>query len=203
MGQWDSRDLAFDRYSWDEILFEFYLDSELSEVWDPPGGYSLRYEGNGYGDLDRVKILLDEPPRPVDVGATDFTIEWWLKARPGENGTASCSSEAERWVSGNTMLDRDVYGAGDHGDYGISLMDGRLAFGIHNGSEGTTACGSTDVADGDWHHLAVQREFSTGLLQIFVDGQLDGEAAGPAGDISYRDGRTVNPSYGDEPFLVI
>lgn len=203
MGQWDSYDDALDRYSWDEILFKYYEDSELSEVWVPPGGYSLRYEGNGYGDLDRVKIPLDDPHRPVDVGATDFTIEWWLKARPGENGTASCSSEADSWVSGNTMLDRDIFGPGDHGDYGISLMDGRLAFGVHNGTDGATACGTTDLADGAWHHVAVQRQLSTGLLQIYVDGQLDGETIGPAGDISYRDGRTVNPDYPREPFLVV
>ncbi|MEW6569498.1 MAG: carboxypeptidase regulatory-like domain-containing protein, partial [Chloroflexota bacterium] len=80
MGQYDSRDLAIDGYTWDEILTYFYPGSVFTPVWLPPGGYSLRFYGNGYGDLDRVKILIDAPARPADVGATDFTLEWWMKA---------------------------------------------------------------------------------------------------------------------------
>ncbi|MEW6569468.1 MAG: M23 family metallopeptidase, partial [Chloroflexota bacterium] len=49
-------------------------------LYYPEGEYSLRFYGNGYGDLDRVKILIDAPARPADVGATDFTLEWWMKA---------------------------------------------------------------------------------------------------------------------------
>jgi hypothetical protein len=32
------------------------------------GGSSLRFRGNGANDIDRVKIRLDDPPRPLDVG---------------------------------------------------------------------------------------------------------------------------------------
>ncbi|MFP3855154.1 MAG: SpoIID/LytB domain-containing protein, partial [Anaerolineales bacterium] len=211
MGQNESRDMAYDRYSWDEILDEFYVGSQLNEVWDPPGGYSLRYEGNGYGDLDRVKILLDDPARPVDVGTTDFTLEWWMKARPGENGGTSCTTAADAWRGGNILIDRDVFGPGDHGEYGVSLMNGRLAFGAHNGSQGITACGSTNVADDSWHHVAVQRTFSDGGLAIYVDGSLDGAIVGPTGDLTYRDGRTPLNSCGSDgdqpcskdPYLVL
>ena len=41
--------------------------------------YSLRFYGHGVDGVDRVEIPID-PSVPVDVGATDFTIEWWMKA---------------------------------------------------------------------------------------------------------------------------
>ncbi|HRE01485.1 MAG TPA: hypothetical protein PLV68_09300, partial [Ilumatobacteraceae bacterium] len=42
-------------------------------------GYSLRFFGTGRQDIDRVKLRLD-PPVPADIGATDFTLEFWVKA---------------------------------------------------------------------------------------------------------------------------
>ncbi|MGH2606130.1 MAG: LamG-like jellyroll fold domain-containing protein, partial [Anaerolineales bacterium] len=201
MGQWESHDMAYDRYTWDEILQYFYANTVISGVYPVPGGWSLRYEGNGYADLDRVKILLDGPARPIDVGASDFTLEWWIKALPGENGTAACVPGGDNWIRGNTLLDRDVFGAGDYGDYGISLAGGRLAFGVHNGTEAHTMCGSARLDDGTWHHVAVTRRAADGWLTIFVDGTLDVEGDGPDGDLSYRDGRTS--TYSNDPFLVI
>jgi hypothetical protein len=40
-------------------------------------GWALRFCGNGFGDIDRVKISIDAPPRPADVGVGDFTVEFW------------------------------------------------------------------------------------------------------------------------------
>ena len=36
---------------------------------------SLRFFGNGVGDIDRVKIPLEAPNRPANIGAGDFTID--------------------------------------------------------------------------------------------------------------------------------
>jgi len=199
MGQVESRDMAYDRYTWDEILFAFYDGAALSPAWNPPGGYSLRFYGNGYGDLDRVKIPID-PPVPADVGATDFTLEWWMKVLPGENGSTACSPSGNKWYFGNTIFDRDVYGDGDNGDFGVSLAGGRIAFGVGRGAESTTICGTTDLADAQWHHVAVVRSLS-GEMKIFVDGSLEASGTGPAGDITYRDGRST--SWPNDPFLVV
>ncbi len=167
---------------------------------------SLRFLGTGTGDIDRVKIPLDAPPRPVDVGATDFTLEWWMKAAPGDNaaGQATCDA-ADGWITGHVLLDRDVFGDGDHGDFGVSVTGCRLAFGVSAGAAGTTICGGTDVADGAWHHVAVTRRRADGRLRIYVDGVLDAAGAGGVGpdrDVSYRDGRPT--AYPDsDPFLVL
>ena len=162
--------------------------------------YSLRFYGHGVDDVDRVRIPID-PPVPADVGVTDFTFEWWMKATLEQNGSPGCAPGGDNWIYGNIIFDRDIWGPGDHGDYGISLAGGRIAFGANNGDSGETLCGSVLVADGSWHHVAVTRHRADGLLRIFVDGLLDGEVDGPGGDASYRDGRGTG--YEDDPFLVI
>jgi len=198
MGQVESAEMAYDLHTWDEILLEFYDNGALSPVWNPPGGFSLRFYGNGYADIDRVKIRID-PPVPADVGATDFTLEWWMKANPGENASGACTPGDDNWVFGNQVFDRDVFGDGDYGDYGVSLAGGRIAFGVGRGAEGTTICGTTNLADSTWHHVAVTRSLD-GWMRIFIDGDLDGEGQGAAGDISYRNSRST--SHSDDPFLV-
>ena len=163
-------------------------------------GYALQFNGTGANDIDRVKIRID-PNTPIDVGA-DFTLEWWMKANLQDNGgSVNCGAEAG-WITGNIMLDRDVYNAGDYGDYGISLHRGRIAFGVSRGSSGTTLCGTTVVADGVWHHIAVTRANSTGQLAIYVDGVRDALGTGPTGDVSYRNGRATGFPNSD-PYLVI
>ena len=166
-------------------------------------GFSLRFHGNGVNDIDRVKIPINNPARPADIGATDFTAEFWMKALPGENGAGNCSPGTDNWITGNIMFDRDINGPGDHGDYGISLFSDGIAFGVHSGviGDGNGICGVTKVADGQWHHIAVTRRQSDGLLRIFVDGMLDAEGTGPTGDVSYRDNRPVGSP--NDPFLVI
>lgn len=164
---------------------------------------SLRFFGHGVAapGLDRVEIPLDAPARPVDVGAGDFTLELWLKALPGENTVAMvCNTGNDSWINGNILLDRDIFGPGDFGDFGISLMNRRLAFGAANSSAGATACSALVVDDGQWHHLAFTRRASDGRLRIWVDGVLDATVTGPSGNLSYRDGRGGQPK---DPFLVL
>jgi hypothetical protein len=175
-----------------------------TSAWAQGPGFALRFFGPGVTapDQDRVKIPLED--RPVNIGATDLTIEWWMRAYAAENSASAerCRPGVENWIAGNIIFDRDVFGRGDLGDYGISLLGRRLAVGVHNGAGGIGICGATDIADGAWHHVAVTRRFSSGLLQIFIDGQLDGVGFGAGGDISYRSGRpTTFPN--SDPFLVI
>ncbi len=162
-------------------------------------GFSLRFYGNGGRDIDRVKILVEG--QSVNAGG-DFTLEWWMKATQAENTSSACRSGAgDLWIFGNILFDRDVFGPGDYGDYGISLAGGRIAFGVNRGGTGFTLCGTSNVADGRWHHIAVTRRASDGQMQIFVDGRLDAEGIGPTGDIRYRDGRLT--SYPNDPYLVL
>jgi hypothetical protein len=161
---------------------------------------SLRFYGNGENDIDRLKIPLNDPPRPMDIGSTDFTLEWWMKANPGENNAVSCTPGDQNWESGNHVFDRSVYQEDGSGELGVSLADGRIAFGVNNGTESDTLCGITDIADGNWHHVAITRGLD-GSMRIYTDGTLDAETTGPLGDISYPDGfAETDPN---DPYLVI
>ncbi len=173
----------------------------MTAVRGQSAGYSLRFYGNGTGDIDRVKIPVD-PTNSADISGS-FTIEFFIRVNAGENRSGACTTGEAGWTNGNIILDRDIFGSGDYGDYGISLFgqSGVIAFGVTRDTTGDTICGTRNVVDGNWHHIAVTRDSSTGALALYVDGVLDGTANGPTGDISYRDGRRT--SWPNDPFLVI
>ena len=120
-----------------------------------------------------------------------------MKASTPMTGGA-CAQYNNSWIYGNIILDRDVFGSGDRGDYGVSLFGqggGRIAFGVSRGSSGTTVCSTVGVADGEWHHVAVTRSSSSGLMAIYIDGQQRGSITGPTGDIATaRDARPGTPT---------
>ncbi|MGQ0600334.1 MAG: LamG-like jellyroll fold domain-containing protein [Anaerolineales bacterium] len=176
-------------------------------------GYALRFFGNGTGDIDRVKIQFDDPANtnpgpPADIGAEDFTLEFWMKATAADNSAPAitCGANGD-WVFGNIIVDRDRFS--QERDYGLSLANGRVVFGVNGpGNVSQTLCGTTSVLDGAWHHIAVQRRRSDGWLWIFVDGLLQAQADGPDGDISYPDdgvpGNFCNgPCMNSDPYLVL
>lgn len=170
-----------------------------------PQNYAVRFYGHGTNDIDRIKIPLDNPNRKLDVGG-DFTIEFQMKALLADNpgGTSATQGYNDDWTLGHVIIDRDIFGGGDYGDYGISLANGRIAFGVNNGSNSYTLIGTSNVADGSWHHIAVTRNSITGVMQIFVDGVTDDNfSSGVSGDVSYRDGRTITNGWVNEPYIVI
>jgi hypothetical protein len=183
----------------------------------PETDHSLRFYGNGTGDIDRVKIRVDDPANanpgpPVDVGAADFTIEWWMKTAVGQNNASAIAcGDNNNWVHGNTILDRSR--RDNDNDFGVSMAGGHIAFGVGGAGTGDfTLCGAMPVDDGLWHHIAVERRFSDGHLWIFVDGKLDAQADGPDGDVSYPDsGLPANlcgptgdqPCTSTDPYLVL
>jgi hypothetical protein len=161
---------------------------------------SLRFFGTGTGGIDRVEIAID-PQVPADVGAGDFTIDFWVRTNTVMfTWAATCTAGANGWQSGNVVIDRDRMSASDHGDFGIAVTRGGIAFGVSKGGTAAGLCGTANVFDGSWHHVAVTRVAATGALALYVDGNPDGTATGPTGDISYRDGVT---GAAKDPFLVL
>ncbi len=172
---------------------------------------SLRFFGNGheYPGKDRVKVAL-QAEAPINV-ADDFTIEFWIKcSAPDNTGNVSAAGHGDGWITGNVLIDRDVYGNADPGDFGIAIGAAPglpanyrvIAFGVNRKGAGLTIQGRTNIADNKWHHIAITREGQTGMMSIFINGQPDASGQGPAGNIAYEPGR--NTSYPDsDPFLVI
>ncbi len=180
---------------------------------NPGGGFSLRFFGNGVNDIDRVKIQVDDPANsnpgpPVDVGATDFTLEFWMRANASENtaGPVSCGTNVS-WINGNIVFDRDRFN--QDRKFGLSIAGGQFVFGVSGQGTGDfTICGATNVLDGQWHHVAVERRRSDGRMWLFVDGNLEAQGDGPDGDVSYPDDGVPGnfcggPCTNSDPYLVI
>jgi glucose/arabinose dehydrogenase len=176
-------------------------------------GYSLSFNGTGSGDVDRVKIRVDDPANalpggPVDVGATDFTVEFWIRASAADNiaGAVVCGAN-NAWINGNIVVDRDRFN--QDRKFGVSIAGGVVVFGVSgNGTGDRTICGTTPVVDNQWHHVAVQRRRSDGFLSLYVDGALQASADGPDGDISYPDNGVPGnfcggPCTNSDPLLVL
>jgi Concanavalin A-like lectin/glucanases superfamily len=176
-------------------------------------GFGLRFRGNGVQDIDRVKIRIDDPSTsvggpPVDVGTGDFTIELWLKGTSAENPAPAVSCGANNnWIFGNIVVDRDRYD--QDRDFGVSIAGGRVTFGVGGAGTGErTICGTSNVLNGQWHHIAVQRRRADGWLWLYIDGVLQAQGDGPDGDVSYPDNGVPRSSCGgpctnSDPFLVI
>jgi hypothetical protein len=179
----------------------------------PVQGLSLRFYGNGVDDIDRVKIRVDDPATslpgpPADIGATDFTLEFWMKADAADNpaGAVACGFDIA-WIYGHIVFDRDRYN--QDRKFGLSVAGGRFVFGVSgDGTGDRTICGTVGVLDGQWHHVAVERRRSDGWMWLFVDGALQAQADGPDGDVSYPDAGVPGsycggPCTNSDPFLVI
>jgi glucose/arabinose dehydrogenase len=153
------------------------------------GSTSLRFHG---GDGGGVRVRVDDPASAsagpaADVGATDFTIEFWMRAAAADNGAGpvSCGANAD-WIEGHVLVDRGR----SNGDrtFGVSIAGGRVVFGVSgDGTGDRTICGARPVLDDSWHHVAAERRRADGRMWIWVDGILDAAADGPGGDVSYPD----------------
>ncbi|MEM7369683.1 MAG: LamG-like jellyroll fold domain-containing protein [Bacteroidota bacterium] len=179
-------------------------------------GFSLRFFGNGIAavDQDRVKIRIDDPTMPadpgppVDVGDTDLTIEFWMKGNAADNTSAAitCGFNYD-WINGNIILDRDRFN--QERAFGISIAGGVPVFGILDPFfNSQTICGTTNVLDNVWHHIAVQRRLSDGWIWLYVDGMLEAQADGPDGNVSYPDDGVPGnfcggPCTNSDPFIVL
>ena len=113
-----------------------------------------------------MKIRIDDPMLPsdagppVDVDATDFTIEFWMRGTSAENASApvTCGFNID-WMYGNILIDRDRFN--QDRKFGISVAGGEVVFGVSgDGTGDATVCSTTLVTDDVWHHVALQRRRS-------------------------------------------
>lgn len=140
-------------------------------------------------DVGRVEIQVDG--RPIDVGAGDFTLEFWMRASSGNSrGGVNCNTGDYSWINGNIVFDRDRQDSGAR-DFGLAIANGRIAFGVENSNGNYTICSDSTVLNDEWRHIAVQRRASDGMLWVHIDGILEQQEDGPNGDISYPDGQNA------------
>jgi hypothetical protein len=147
---------------------------------------------------DRVRVYIGGPNTPsANIGATDTTIEFWMKGRATDNsvGAPNCQSSgpfagSDGWIPGHIIIDQDLAGESNQGiasaDWGISVGANTIAYGVRGRTEaGIAICSNVGVLNGLWRHVAIQRRVSDGRMWIFVDGALTATGVGATGDKSY------------------
>jgi hypothetical protein len=147
---------------------------------------------------DRVRVFIGGSPSPsANIGATDTTIEFWLKGNAADNSTSAptCGSSgpfagSDGWIPGHIIIDQDLAGSSSQGiasaDWGISLGANTIAYGVRGRAEaGITICSNVGVLNGLWRHVAIQRRVNDGRMWLFVDGALTATGIGASGDKSY------------------
>ncbi len=162
--------------------------------------HALHFSGVPTQGADRVVLAIDDDAPGIDastaadVGASDFTIEFWVRGTLSSNPTPSGGGDREyfvqNWKVGNVVVDREI--AGSNGaEFGVAIAGGFVRFGTGKGAQAPfdaehTLEGGMNVLDGNWHHVACVRNAMTGQKRIFVDGALDIESGDVSrGDLSY------------------
>ena len=104
-----------------------------------------------------------ELARPIQ---DDFTIEAWI---------ATGAARVGRFFwEGNPIVWADA--TGDLADFGMSVLNGKLVMNI--GMPETSATSTSTVATGLWVHVAATRERASGVIKLYVDGELEATAIG-------------------------
>lgn len=141
-------------------------DAQLPDAADASASVDAAADA---GPLAQMALELDgvndfvRMPRPV---ADDFTLEAWIRT--------TVSGAGPNFWDGPPVWHSDVNGA--NSDFGSSIQNGKLSFGM--GAPDLTVVGATNVATGDWVHVAVTRVKSTGTVTLYVNGVQDGVRTG-------------------------
>jgi hypothetical protein len=107
-------------------------------------------------------------PKP---SLNSFTIEYWVK-------TTQSSLTGSQWYQGNGIVDAEVGGATS--DFGTSMLNGKLAFGV--GLPDVTIQSTTSINTGNWVHVAATWDGSTGAMKIYINGVLEASTTGATGN---------------------
>jgi hypothetical protein len=105
------------------------------------------------------------PGNVLSTLAGDFTVSFWIKTSQNngnENGPA---------YAGAGIFTADVPGAQYYDLVPAALDGGQIGF--NTGHYDDTVNSTTDVNNGNYHHIAITRNQATGEKKIYVDGSLD------------------------------
>ena len=160
-------------------------------VFRLPGRTSIQFNGNsadtGSDLTDRVRVRVAETNNPANIGAGDFTTQFWVCMLPGSNnnGNTIVTGAGNAWTGSHIIKDHDVKGS-SAGGFGYGFAGGYPVFGSGNTSGAAnnfTLVAEIDLRDGLWHYMEFNRQ--GGTQRIFVDGVLRASTtSGPTGDMS-------------------
>ncbi len=117
--------------------------------------------GNGGG-------FLSYDPTPaglLSVLSTNFSISLWLKT------SQSFGNSGDYAFNGAGVVSADIPGL-DYDVLPVALTEGEVAFNT-GGDVDYTINSTTNIYDGQYHHVVVTRDQTTGAKKIYIDGALN------------------------------
>jgi Concanavalin A-like lectin/glucanases superfamily/Glycosyl hydrolases family 2, sugar binding domain/Glycosyl hydrolases family 2/Glycosyl hydrolases family 2, TIM barrel domain len=124
-------------------------------VWNADGKINGCLSFNGVNDEVQISNSLNN----------DFSMSFWIRTTQ--------TAGTGQWYQGAGLVDGDV--PGNANDFGVSLLESKLAFGV--GNPDTTIVSTNSINDGTWHQCVVTRRQATGIMDLYVDGHLEGSGA--------------------------
>ncbi|MFV2055434.1 MAG: LamG-like jellyroll fold domain-containing protein, partial [Thiohalomonadales bacterium] len=125
-----------------------------------PAAVSGRINGAQNFDGNNDKIAINSTTAFDWLGTESFSIEFWMNS-------SSC-------VGTEAIIGR--YDASNGVEWWLGCSSGRAAFKLvdSNGNGSTTVVtGTSNVADGSWHHIYAERDALDNTLRLYVDSVLE------------------------------
>ena len=130
------------------------------------GGSAINFTGGGFLSYETT------PPEILNTFGGDYSLAAWIKT------TNQFDSDGDPAYFGAGIVSADVPGV--YNDY-IPLAQTGGEAATFTGNPDTTVNSTVDINDGNWRHVVVTRQASSGLMQIYIDGALNASGNGPAG----------------------
>lgn len=121
-------------------------------TWSTQDGKSIAFNG-------KDAIMTVNTSRVAITGSSDYTLEFWFKAAPGQKDAALVANGKGVGEENN----------GNTNKVFVGFAGGELVF-RNNGQEQKVA---GNFADGAWHHFVLTVNRTAGNAQIFMDGVLN------------------------------
>jgi hypothetical protein len=142
-------------------------DAQLSNITGSCGGGACPSQVTsrfGLGlDFDYVGDYVNVPHDDSLNMTEAFTLEAWIKTdSPPGASLMDIITKAEQadWVSSNFR-------------FGIQSGNSELQFIIGDGSDTNSTLGTTDVLDGEWHHIVATFDNAADTMIIYLDGSVE------------------------------
>ena len=142
----------------------------MGSAYDSPfaSGFTTNYGKDGYYSTyfaSSIQGYIDFTADSSFALANDFTIEMWVKGayQPGTVNLFQLDGPTGNTQHQNLQI-RMQQAAGN-----ISVMN---TFNTDGNSNGIDLTGSTNLMDGNWHHICVMR-YSNGTMTQFIDGNAE------------------------------
>jgi hypothetical protein len=133
-----------------------YNGTVSGATWNPNGIVNGCLSFNGVNNYVQIT-------NPV---GNDFSIAFWAKTTQ--------TAGTGQWYNGAGLVDGDATGVAN--DFGTALVGGKFAFGV--GNPDTTIVSTSPINDGNWHEFVATRVQATGVISLYVDGNLQATGTG-------------------------